>query len=238
MTFHYENYSSSGYLQYHYSDNTATMHLDRIVSHTKGFGTDGYRHMMKAVFERNIPSITTDASFSSHVFHTFMGMIPLHNHGLSSVKLQFGNCGLKALTAALQLNDCESLEELDKFLAKNGKLLKIILLYYQGEDSDYDEVQPLTLEEFKQNKEAFEEIQTKTEPYIQTIFLPNIMHNRIPQESGMRRSTEVLTSVMMKMSPEGMARWRESIEENKPFVPFKDLSHLRIYMDNDQLNSL
>ena len=237
MSFRYENSSPSGYLQYHYSDNTATMHLDRITSHTKGFGTEGYRHMMQAVFERNIPTITTDASFSSHVFHTFMGMIPLHNHELSSVKFQFGTCGLKALTAALQFKDFES-SELDKFLAKHGKLLKIILLYYKGEDPDYDEAQPLTQEELKQNFKKFEEISNKTESYIQAIFLPAIVESRTPQENGMRRSTEVLTSVMMQMSPEGMERWREAIEEKKPFIPFKDLSHLKMYMNNDQLKSL
>jgi hypothetical protein len=201
-------------------------------SHRKGVGTESYRKIMQELFDRGLTSLRTEACCSSHVFHTFMGMIP-EERPIISVIQNFGNRGYRVLTQILETSSSQA-EEIESILKKNGCLLKEILLFYTNSSAS-ELLEPLTKEEFEDHREIFQEISEKTESFIQTKFLPEIIRKRLLNTSdGQRRSTSNMGSINMIMSAQGIDRWKECINNDTPFTPFKDLSHLSDYMTQEQ----
>lgn len=200
--------------------------------HRKGVGTESYRKIMKELFDRGLTSLRTEASFSSHVFHTFMGMIP-EERPINSVRKNFGENGYDALEKILETSSSQE-KEIQSILNEDGVILKKILLFYTNPSASKP-LEPLTKEEFEDHRKIFKEISEKNESFIQTEFLPEIIRKRLLNTSdGQRRSTSNMGSINMIMSAQGIDRWKECINNDTPFTPFKDLSHLSDYMTQEQ----
>lgn len=122
-----------------------------------GFGTAVYRETMRSFFaDKVVGKVTADASYRSHLFHLYMGMVP-----------------------------------------------------------------------------------SKPWSYIRFEFVPRLLDILEKDPKEKYPNTYDLGTVRMVMSGEGMDRWRGDCNNpQKPFVPFRDLTPLRTYMNKEQLDRL
>lgn len=74
--------------------------------------------------------------------------------------------------------------------------------------------------------------------FIQEIFAPGLLNILESNNGNARSDTSLLGSVPMIMSNEGKTRWKNAIESNKPFEPFRDFTHLSPYFTQKQIMRL
>jgi hypothetical protein len=212
------------------------IYIARRVSYEPGFGTASMRAIMQEYFSENCKGgIYNLASSTSHLFHLYMGMIPIDMQ-IGVVPARFGWIGEDVMRDLPSLQDrLKKGEECEEFTVK---ILKGIIYYARTNKVDRAQAEQITTEDILGCQDELTELNKKTVSYISGSFIPLILRflESCPGERQPR--TDGLSCVNMKMSDAGMARWKAAIENKQPFVPFKRLEHLHAYMDDEQLQRL
>ena len=207
-----------------YRKSGQSMHVESINSYRSGsgYGTAVMRNVMMTSFSNGCNgNVSLDAAWSSHVFHLYMGMEPVDWPVLRFEKEH----GTDLYDSALELIEKKSLDEIGKDeiipLSHIKRLVKLLEVSAPEDLLTEDSLQRL------QNKLA-EEMS-----YVEFRLIPVMISSVINKSS-----TSHLGAVQMVMSEQGKARWKEAIEQNKVFQPFKNLEHLHHFMNESQINRL
>lgn len=192
----------------------------------KGFGTALYRETMQYAFEKGM-QLWTDASWNSHVFHLYMGMIP-KDRKMSYVPIEYGQRGVRSL------NQLIASKTIDEFIQcnnqSNGRLLRELIDILKQEKKELADAS-LTAQDVFENKDFMIDLQNKDVSYLTYSFIPSLL-------KYLYNNCGDLGSVHMYMSTEGQARWQDAINENKEFDIFEQFEHLHPYMLEEQKQAL
>ena len=169
--------------------------------------------------------LALQATKSSHLFFLKMGLIPNTETGeIRYVEKRFGSEGVKALEE-LQNDDLDpdTIRTLVFMIRKEMRLSSL--------EESADAVE--------KHKGFLLELSKKTVPYsyLQDEFIPSLL-NLLEKDCGLRPNTSSLYSVDMSLSEEGKNRWKEALDQDKPFQPFRRLEHLAPYMTETQKERL
>lgn len=175
---------------------------------------------------KHVP-IQTDAAYNSHLFYLKMGMIP-QDQNRNYIYFKYGQVGFNCFEL---LSDCKSFDDLcdlptlalENLVRIYGKEKKLSADYIQDE---------LTLEELYADKNFLFDLKEKTCSYMSAIFIPSLLTKL--EDGGPQINTRDWTQVQMVLSEQGKARWLDSIDNKKPFVPFREFEHLEPYMNEEQ----
>lgn len=199
-----------------------------------GFGTASTRKIVEESFKHGFGGrIHNQASWSSHIFHLYMGMIP-HDCQINFIRHQWGVFGEGARKNLFKIQKkLQSKAPLSSKEQDDLKILKGMLAYIKGvrkkEVTDQDVVECT---------DKISALNSKTVPYLKCDFIPHLLEIFEKDPTKRHPDTEYLMSVNMMMSDEGIACWKEAIENKQAFKPFKKLEHLRPYMSSEQLSRL
>lgn len=202
-----------------------------------GFGTAAVREVvsesLKNGYEGRVHCV---AAYSSHIFHLYMGMIPIEDHW---VKTEFGLCGIWAiksyqsikekLIAKTQLTDVES---------NNLTTLKRILSSAKQTFSALDNVLEIADQDVIDSEETLRKLENRTISCLTNSFIPTLLEILERQKFTRRPDTSAWGNVHLYLSDEGRNRWIEAIEGERAFVPFRRFEHLQPLMTQDQLKQL
>lgn len=200
-----------------------------------GFGTASTR----ALVERSITlgfegRLHNSASWSSHIFHLYMGMIP-HDRQVDPILHYWGVEGQMAveqfdlIKEGLEINDTLSKEE-ETYL----KTLKVMIAHSKGvSQKDITDQQVIA-----EGGRVIEHLKEKKVSYLREDFIPSILKILERNLTVRHPDTTSLGAVEMMMSDAGIARWKEAIDNKQEFKSFKKFEHLRPYMTPEQLSRL
>ncbi|ASQ46573.1 hypothetical protein [Legionella clemsonensis] len=191
-----------------------------------GFGRALMRAVVTEALEQN-KKIFLDASWSSHIFHLFMGMIP-RNLEQSYVEMMYGIVGKSALQA---LKQCKTLEDCTRLTNRTRETLLFILEKEMPESEN-------TLENIFNKREQLLELLKKRASFITYRFIPDLLDILEREITEKYPNTEGLYSVPMELSQEGQARWDEAIHKNIEFESFKGFEQLYPFMTEEQKERL
>lgn len=208
-----------------------SIYMERIQSGTKGFGTAITRKIVKESLEKGFGGrYHTSASWSSHLFHLYMGMLP-EDAQVRYVPIQYGNCGKRTLkelpTIIKNIKEKKTNDKLDL------KYLKIMLADLKQVDE-----KTITDEMIVSHEQELTAFKDKKCSYLQYDFIPQILDILKCSPNEKKPNTSSLHAISMMLSDEGLKRWKDAIANKKPFVPFRKLEHLRPFMNEEQLKSL
>jgi hypothetical protein len=204
------------------------VYLSEMKSTGPGSGTEGMRSLVELSFKNGFGgNIKLEATFSSHIFHLYMGMIPDDNHA-DYVQYVYGLEGQFVLE---NLGNCTKVTDLQSFSRKHC-LIKIL-----AEEKQISR-ELITDEMIWENKQFLIDLDKKTLAYTQMIFVPKLL-SILGRNIGTKKpDTASLGNVRMIISEEGKARWKRVIEQGETFEPFRDFSQLRTRMTKEQIEEL
>jgi hypothetical protein len=199
-----------------------------------GFGTESTRQIFKKSLELGYGGrFHNDASRSSHLFHLYMGMIPV-DRKLDYAQYRWGN-GAKALK---KYDTITSLYLIDKKavpseLKVDFDNIKNIVADLKGLDREQ-----ITDQMVIDAEADIKALKDKSASYLQDEFIPELLEILERDPTAKQPDTEYLYGVKMVLSDEGIARWNDDVSGVKPFDSFRKLEQLRQYMDETQLARL
>lgn len=205
------------------------IYIKTLFSHKQGsgFGTAAIRSMVeesiKLKYEGNLQ---LESAWQSYLFYLYMGMIPLESR-IPYIDHWFGYAGGDALEA---LNKCHDEADLLKVDADEIATMKRMLRL----ELDIP-IKSATLQDILKNRDLLLDLNKKTCSYIEAKFIPNLLKLLEKNYGNKYPNSTDFAAVQMKFSSEGKARWIDAIKNNKEFVPFKDLSHLRSFISNKEV---
>jgi len=245
-----KNYQSalrSGTMQFKDYPEGNAIHIERRSSNAKGsgFGTASMRHIVDTSFQRGFEgNIYSQTSWSSHVFHLYMGMMPQANRSTHLLSYCYGSIGLEKF-GHFQNNSREVI--LDKrmfnsalnmalWLENNRSRSGVFLEMYDLLRSRGFEKPEHTADEMIANKEKILSLFNEEVPYITFTLVPQLI-------SALRTNqqfpdTNSWGSIDMVLSEEGKARWKNAIDNKFEFRPFKNFEQLQPYMSENQKEQL
>lgn len=208
--------------------------MEKIKSFTPGFGTASARKIVKISLENGGEGrYHATAVDSSHLFHLYMGLVPIDRKS-SLVSHKWGLLGYFAvknyntIQDKLQKNVGLTIQELSDL-----KFLKMILADLNG--LNHDQITNVMVSE---SQKEIDEIKSQTFSYFTQDFIPRLLNILKRSATKKQPDTSELLTRDMYLSDEGLTRWKDAIAQQKPFVPFRKLEHLRPFMDADQLTQL
>lgn len=215
------------------------LYLESLSSLQKGsgFGTRAYRLLMKKSLELGYDgNLLTQACWSSHLFHIYMGMIPIDSQVLY-LSATYGYMHRKILDSLTKLQECETVNDIS--ILEQDILYHIKFLFSHELRQKMSLITSFMILEQKNFLLSF---QGKKASNIQAEIIPELI-GVLQNNVGKRYpdTSNYFGSVTMTMSQEGKKRWFLAITYNKKFTPFKNFEHLRPYMtycQREQLDSL
>ena len=209
-----------------------SIHIDRINSYVmgNGFGTAMMREIVQLALKEK-KTITLGASYASHIFHLYMGMIPIERN-LSYVDVHYGFLGM---TSIQRLNEYHTVEDLTNSQDLN-ELLEILKI-----EKNLPEDKKLTAQDVLENKDFLLDLTKRNVSYITFNFIPQLLQLFEKGIGDKFPDTSSLFGVQMQLSKEGQERWQEAIDEGIEFTPFKGFEQLHPFMkpnQREQLDSL
>ncbi|SNW62950.1 Hypothetical protein ORPV_1046 [Orpheovirus IHUMI-LCC2] len=203
-----------------YSVKKECTYIESITSHKKGFGTRMIRNIIKERLDNNLDgNVKLQACWSSHIFWIYMGMIPM-NSDVNYVSSKYGILGREALNHILNPSSSEF-----PYLS----IIKHIINMEYG--INIDDINDTIISE---KYEDLIKLNNKTSSYIHIDFIPRLL--RVLGSKDL--NTKYFGSINMSLSDEGLQRWKDCIYNDVDFIPFRDLSHMRQYMDDKQIKIL
>jgi hypothetical protein len=186
-----------------------------------------------------------EASWTSHFFHLFMGMIPVDRE-ISEVSLMW---------PALEINHTSEDNEPEcRFLANFVHLKEKITSKQDLTHDDQNHLnqfkdilvtikgvskKEITDKMFAESEADLKAFQGRQVSYVQAKFIPYMLRKfRWSIRNQQRADTNGYGSVCMVLSDVGIERWKAAIDGKKPFKQFKDLEQLRPMMTAEQLKEL
>lgn len=192
-----------------------------IRSASPGFGTLATGYIISKGLKKNYHEYRLDAAWNSFLFHLYMGYLPLERN-LSCVPVLSQKAVGKLISKKFDDLNEDDIEDLDELFKDQHGL------------SD-DEAAPMTKDEIIDNIDFFIEINNKTRSYIKTefIFQLNYYLSCLSTNENTLSGNFFNGGVFMRLSEEGLERWRETITSGSEFKPFHDLHHLHAFMDEE-----
>ena len=186
------------------------IHVNTVDSYSQGsgFGTAVMREVIKEAIEQN-RTVTLDAAYTSHIFHLYMGMVPIDTEILY-VAAQYGINGEQSIKNLTQDDTVEDLNETDEL----QDLLRILKA-----EKKLPEHSVLTAQDVIDNKEFLMGLGQKMVSFLTFQFIPHLL--RI-LESGIADkypNTKGLTICRMELSRQGKERWQAAIHQDIEFSP-------------------
>ncbi|MBY0529641.1 MAG: hypothetical protein K2P51_05560 [Rhabdochlamydiaceae bacterium] len=224
-----EERTSKGYLKFHNAiwEAVRVIHIDRRESQEPGFGTSAHRVAMQASFDRGFEGhMTTEASWSSHIFHLKTGMRP-HEKRMIALTYFLGRDGTLDISKDREifLDTIEQLKAGKGFSQKEMSRIECykLVLTLKDEKLDFEAADAISDEELIARKD---EVLKQTVSFAwERVMSPLLTCIRAAQ-AGERPTTDGLGAVFMHMSDLGIARWKKDLEGELPFAPFRDFEHL------------
>lgn len=227
-----ENYKkalNAGFKLFHEDNEKHHLYVDRIKSYAPGFGTAVMRYFAERSLEnKNLDgNLELDASWSSHLFYLYMGMIPV-DRPINYVSHQYGLMGSLALQ---KLTTCKN----EKSLSQHKQLAIVIDIL--SEETGLEK-SALTDKDVLEYRDYLLGLQGKTVSFLSVKFIPDILSALENNIGNKRPDTEWMGSVKMILSVEGKARWKDVIERKINFKQFKNFEQLLPYMSDAQKSQL
>ncbi|HAT3863344.1 TPA: hypothetical protein JAN60_07570 [Legionella pneumophila] len=217
-------------------DKNPYVHIHMIIAPTerKGFGTKAIGYIIANTLQEGYTHFELDASYSSHLFHLYMGFSPKAQGDISYIRYWYGIRGEKAINK-IREGHIDDLSERD--------LQELTAIYEDA--NQINEGPTLEIEQIKSLKNELIALEQKKLPWIEYKFIPTLLDflKNYSQDKS-KNSGDYFGSVPMILSEAGLARWKEAIETGAPFKPFYDLSHLHTDMsltlpeEHDETKSL
>lgn len=235
----HERLLSQGFLKITENPDSKCIFIDKRVSGAKGsgFGTAAMRHVVQRSFALGYEGhVKNSASWSSHIFHLFMGMIPSHafdEPGGRNWHVYF-NFGLSGENALEDLKKCKNETDLLQLDASDRKMFAKIL---RARGKISKELKDITVQDILGHKEYLLNYAHETS-YMQDYFIPRLLDVLEENIGNKYPDTNSWWATEMVLSEEGRNRWHEAITNNKEFIPFKRYEHLRKYMTKEQITQL
>lgn len=237
----------AGLLLWHQEPSKKCLHVDKREAHQRGngFGTAAMRYLVeqsyKLGYEGNIDSET---SWSSHLFHLYMGMIPKEKDEkfVSYAWGDFGEDVLKNLEDNYYHDDKTALEEDLEVLSEMLHMVKNFKEYSTLTETDILKFKNLKEDELfteadildEKNMELILSLRQKTLSHLRFKFIPLLLRTLQKNTNIKYPDTGTWGSIVMVLSNAGKARWKEALDKNIEFVPFKNFEHLYPFMTSDQ----
>lgn len=200
-----------------------------------GFGTASTRLLFKRSLALGYEGrLHNHADFSSHIFHLYMGMIPV-DHEIDYVSLYWGMSGIDAVSGFDQLkealqNDPDDLTTEDQW---NLRHLKRILSHLR--DFPVSDITTMMVLEAEQE---IKNLKTRKASYLQEKFIPSFLDILEKKPFKPKPDTTSLGMVRMVLSDLGNARWNEAVTKHEDFVPFRRFEQLIPHMSPEQIERL
>lgn len=178
-----------------------------------------FREVMSECIAANFDGIIeADAYRRSHLDYLKLGFVPLER--LISAH------GLYGESIATELLACTNLTDLQKKSRSFIEGMKEILRTELNTPEEKD----ISIEDVFKNRDVLIKHYNKKVSYITEYFIPFLVDSLKRNSGKICPDTSYMGSVIMILSPEGKARWCDAIKQNKEFVPFTDLSHLKLFL--------
>lgn len=198
-----------------------------------GSGTKFFREFVAKSLSECSGKIELMAAWSSHVFWLKMGMLPIE-HSVSTETIH----GLIIQITWEEFSETKKiLEQPNGFsLIESTKLKYLKLLVSVAKNIKLDQV---TNEMILASENDLRDFMEKSWSYTKEVFINRLLRilKKTPPDQKIP-NTNSLESVCMTLSPEGVQRWKEAIENDQPFVPFRKLEHLQPFMSDTQKQEL
>ncbi|MCE0722808.1 hypothetical protein [Legionella resiliens] len=192
-----------------------------------GFGTAVMRHVAEQIIE-NDGTITLQAVWSSHIFHLYMGMIPIDRE-VNYLKVTYGMDSQSCL---------EKFRDYPEDELSPSIINKLIFIFRMEKQIAEDQI--LTLQDISNddNRSFLLKLLDKKGSYLIHEFIPNLLYIFETNITQKFPSTSSMRSVNMQLSNEGKLRWANAINEQIDFEPFRDFAQLLPYMTEEQKKQL
>lgn len=204
------------------------IHLTNVDARIKGsgFGTAVMREMVKLSLKHGYQgNIKADATRSSHLFHLYMGMIPV-DRKQNLIQYEWGMGGEKIID---RLEQGIYFEDKIK-LRSDFDTLKSMLQYATKSNLNFSENDILKEENIK----LISSLKNCSVSYVQALFIPmflGFMENNCNKKYP---DTGHWGSIAIKLSDEGKSRWKHAIDNETEFKPFRNFEHLHPFMSDEQ----
>lgn len=223
---------TGGHSKYSYSD--TCVYIGRIRSDKKGFGTALMRKVVKVSLEAGFGgNVELKASWSAHLFWLYMGMIP-KERPVHIVTVNWGLLGQDALNNLPVIKK----QILNENLSSIDIELDIIVLKKMVATIKNVSLKDVTAQMIVDSEEELNDLNKKEGSYIKDEFIPRILKILEENLEKSHPDTSRLGGVDMILSEQGLIQWKDAIENQKPFVSFKKLEHLRSLMNEEQIKQL
>lgn len=210
-------------------------------SNTPGFGTESTRHLVQRSRELKLEGrLHNSASYSSHVFHLYMGMLPV-NTQISRIEVEYGSSGKTAIDRYADLKK-KFLDVIDNnaTFSKEEELLintlkrivkdKQFLSAFSPIDNN-DLFWPTTSDALEEKLKTYELERVSDITYS---FIPKLLGALRASKNKKKPDTMSLGSFSMILSEAGRERWFDAIDKGIAFKPFKHFEHLVPFMTSKQ----
>lgn len=226
----YEKNLRNGHLKTYSDLNKKCIVIAQLFSNERGcgFGAAAIRsQVQQSIAEKFDGNIQLKASWSSHLFYLYMGLIPI-DRPVSYIGLKYD---YKA-RALKDLAKCTNETDLLKLTDRVIEYLKDIMHCEFKIPKEID----ISLQDILNHRDDLIALEQKKAYYIKDVFIPWLL-NVLKNNHG-EKYPDTLESgpLWMMFAPEGKKRWLEAISKNNEFEPFRDLSHLKSYLaDKDEI---
>jgi len=205
------------------------IYIERVNANKKGngYGTAVMREAVSNSFKYGFSGfVTTDATYSSHLFHLYMGMIPQKkDEKIDYIDVKWG---WMAAAAFKKIN-----RKVPSPLASDeSEILYRILREAKGLPVDAILTTADLLD--KGNIGLIISMKNHHSDYIQNELVPQLLRTLSRYEP----ETINWGGVPMVLSDVGKLRWKEALDQNLEFRLFKNFEHLHPYMTEDQISQL
>lgn len=216
----------------------------------KGYGTRIIQHLVEEFDRQQLTGTITMHMSTSYgsplLFFLYMGMMPDPEHTREDYYLDLhypdDRLPINSLTRSALLK-IASLDEKDwgiifrdqgseicvskKHKQYTYNQIKDKLKFVIHKEKQIGEsIADITDEMLISHKDFLLGLKDKIIPYLSASFIPTLLDILNSHLAEKYPDTNAMGSFNLCMSPEGFKRWRETIEDNQPFQPFKNLEHL------------
>jgi len=221
----HDNLLSRGTIQYHEEPGKNRMYIvKRVAGHKgKGYGTAAMRLVVEESFSKGYQgNVSSETSWSSHLFHLKMGMIPVDRE-LDYVTTVYGY--FVGRTALMELRDNSYIQQ---------DLTQILKILRKEKNIPNDQVLTETSLSENENREFLLDLLEKRISYLSDYFIPTLIALLDKTCNEAFPDTDIFSCVPMDLSEEGKARWKDAIDREIEFKPFRNFEQLHPVMTDEQ----